>query len=99
MTNKLVMCDKYCLDLQKEILKPNESENHGRCFELKPRKSLEVPVIVISRGGREQNESLCYFPREDACCTGQDTVPLVSRSASTFHDQLYDSDGGFNLLR
>ena len=94
MTNKLVICDTECSDHL------NKSENNGRCF-LKPRKSLEVPVIFISGQGRENNKSVCYFPREDAWCTAPDTMPSDWWSAFPCHDQLYttkfDSAGGFNV--
>ena len=100
VTNKLVMCDKDCLDLLEELLKPHESESYPRHF-LKPRKSLEVPVIVISGQG---NKSLCYFPREDAWCTAPDTMPSVWCNAFTCHDQLCFvtqtiPGEGINLLR
>ena len=105
VTNELVMCDKDCLDLLEDIMKPNESENHGRHF-LKPRKSLEVPVVVISVRGRENNISLCYFPREDAWRTRPCIMPTDCCILNMFtcHDQLYFktvtySTGDFNLLR
>lgn len=78
VTNKLVMCDTHCLDHL------NNSEKKAGCL-MKPRKSLEVPVIFIP-GPRE---SFCYFPREDAWCTAPNKMPSVWYSAFTGHDQLY----------
>ena len=104
VTSKLVTCDKDCLDLLEDIMKPNESKARQRYFS-KPRKSLEVPVMVIYGRGKEKDKSLCYFPREDAWCTPLDRMPLVRyRSAFTCHDQLYFrthtvSVKGINLLR
>ena len=97
VTNKFVMCDTDCLDHL------NKSENNGRCC-LKPRKSLEVPVIFIPGQGRELNDkSVCYFPREDVWCTAPDTMPSDWCSAFPCHDQLYtkkfDSSGGFSVSR
>ena len=97
VTNKLVMCDTDCLDHL------NKSENKRGCF-LKPRKSLQVPVIFIRGQETQNNKSLCYFPREDACCTAPDRIPSCwCIPPFTCHDQIYfqtptDSVGNFNLL-
>ena len=94
VTNKFVMCDTDCLDHL------NKSEKKAGCL-MKPRKSLEVPVIFIET---TYNESLCYFPREDACCTAPDRIPSCwFFPPFTYHDQIYfqtptDSVGNFNLL-
>ena len=105
VTNKLVMSDKDCFGLVEEILRPNESERHGRYFHLKTRKSLEVPVIVISERQREGNKSLCYFPREDACYSPPDGMPSVwdTSFSHSCHDQLYfqklERKEGINVSR
>ena len=95
--NKFVMCDTDCLDHL------NKSENNGRRL-LRPRKSLEVPVIFIRGQRKRNNKSLCYFPREDACCTAPDTMPSGTCIPFTCHDQIYFQTraypvGEFNLLR
>ena len=97
MTNKLVTCDTDCMDHL------NKSENNERCF-LKPRKSLEVPVIFIRGRHRGKYQLFCYFPRQDAICTAPDGMPSRWYIPFTSHAQIYfqtptDSVEDFNLLR
>ena len=94
VTNKFVVCDTDSMDLL------NKSENKRGCF-LKPRKSLEVPVILIRWQEGQNNKSLCYFPRKDACCkVPADTMPSCRYIPFTCHDQIYfQIPRDFNLLR
>lgn len=63
MTNELVLCSEGCLELVKRVLKPFPCRNNEESS-VRPRRSLEVPVIVVSA----EMFVLCYFPRENKWC-------------------------------
>ena len=63
LTDELVKDNNSCLTLVKDAINLVESQNCDSFF-VRPRKSLETPVMVINRG----ENILCYFPRENGWC-------------------------------
>ena len=63
VTNDLVRENKGCLDLVKQALKLIQSETgfDDMFISVRPRKSLETPLIVACT----ERSVLCYFPREE----------------------------------
>ena len=83
VTNELVNCNEGCMDLVNDAVKLIDSESFHH-LRVKPRKSLEIPVIVVGCAGRKQEiEILCYYPRVDKWSRFRDTVPY---SLYIFHD-------------
>ena len=76
VTNDLVEENEDCL------LRDNDN--------IAPRKSLETPVIVVSQGGEEKDEILCYFPRQDTWGTllGNE-LPQFCGDLLSCHGKLY----------
>ena len=72
----------------------NKFENNERCC-LKPRKSLEVPVIFIPVQGRElDNKSVCYFPQEDVWCN-----LFVNDPSKDFKEPLFSVDNSTYTIK
>ena len=63
VTNDLVKTNEGCLDRVLKAIELVHSENFEN-LSVKPRKSLETPVIVVC----VEIFILCYFPREDRWC-------------------------------
>ena len=65
VTNDLVNDNEGCLDLVKHAMKIIDSKNY-HSFRVKPRNSLEIPVVVVCVKSVEQEDQfLFYYPRED----------------------------------
>ena len=95
VTNDLVNCNEGCMDLVNDAVKLIDSESFHH-LRVKPRKSLEIPVIVVGCAGRKQEiEILCYYPRVDKWSRFRDTVPYSldiffdTRHAVSCHGNLY----------
>ena len=63
VTNELVQDNKSCLTTVKDAIDLVDSQN-GYSISVRPRKSLEAPVIVVNVG----ENVLCYSPRENGWC-------------------------------
>lgn len=63
LTNDLVQCSEGCTALVKQAMKRLPCRNND-LFHVRPRRSLEVPVIVVCA----EMYVLCYFPRENRWC-------------------------------
>ena len=75
MTNDLVNDNEGCMDLVKEAMQLIDSEDYGH-ISVMPRKSLETPVIVVRLEGFTQDDQiLCYYPREDRWTRFQGIAP------------------------
>ena len=91
VTNDLVNRNEGCMDLVRDAMKFIDSESDLR---VKPRKSLEIPVIVVGCGG-QGDEILCYYPRVDKWSRFRGTVPRYLRysydtkNAVSCHGNLY----------
>ena len=64
VTNDLVKDNEGCLDLVNDAMSLIDSKNYHNFF-VRPRKSLETAVIVVS----VEEHILGYFPREDKLCS------------------------------
>ena len=75
VTNDLVNDNEGCMDLVKDAVKFIDSKSFHH-LRVKPRKSLEIPVIAVSCVTRRQpDEILCYYPRVDKWSRFRGTVP------------------------
>ena len=75
VTNGLVNRNEGCMDLVKDAVKFIDSESFHH-LRVKPRKSLEIPVIVVSCVSRRQGDViLCYYPRADKWSRFPTTLP------------------------
>ena len=63
MSNDLVKENEHCLERVEEALNVINSKNINH-IAVKPRKSLETPVIVVG----VETSMLCFFPRERRWC-------------------------------
>ena len=81
MTNDLVKGNEECMNLVKYV---DQSDDFRKSHvHIKPRKSLETPVIVLYVSGFKKGPLLCYyFPEED----------LWARA--TFRDSVFPSNPG-----
>ena len=67
MTSEFVISDEHSVGLVKDALKVIESKDFQQ-RSIRPRKSLEMPVMVICVRGfskQEDNMLCCYYPLED----------------------------------
>ena len=71
VTNDLVNRNEGCMDLVKAAVKFIDSKSFHH-LRVKPRKSLEIPVMVV---GRQNDEILCYYPRVDKWSRFRGTMP------------------------
>ena len=85
VTNDLVK-GSGCLEQVKDTLKMIDSKTYDSPF-VTPRKSLEVPVILVCEQKLE-NQLLCYFPETDRWCKLRDTCPSCDQVVSC-HGRLY----------
>ena len=75
VTNDLVNRNEGCMDLVKDAVRFIDSESFHH-LRVKPRKSLEIPVIVVGcKGHRQDDGILCYYPRADKWSRFRGTVP------------------------
>ena len=74
VTNGLVIATEGCLDRVKYAMMLFDS-NRYNSLSVRPRKSLETPVIVVGM----QEQILCYFPRKDMWCRLRSTGPASYR--------------------
>ena len=86
VTNDFVRVNERCLDLVEHTLKMVDSKNYNN-LSVSPRKSLEIPVILVCERNLE-NRLLCYFPGDNSWCKLRDTSPLCDQVISC-HGQLY----------
>jgi len=86
MANHLVRANERCLDLVEHALKMMDSKNYEN-LSISPRKSLEIPVILVCEQNLE-DQLLCYFPRDNSWCKLRDTSPLCDQVISC-HGKLY----------
>ena len=91
VTNDLVNRNKGCMNLVKDAVKFIDSKSFHH-LRVKPRKSLEIPVIVV---GCKDDEILCYYPRADKWSRFRGTVPRYLRysgytnNVASCHGNLY----------
>ena len=94
VTNKLVNRNEGCMALVKDAVKFIDSESFHH-FRVKPRKSLEIPVIVVSCVSRRKvDEILCYYPRVDKWSRFRGTLEGYlndsgNKNAVSCHGNLY----------
>ncbi|CAH3147215.1 unnamed protein product [Porites lobata] len=77
MTSEFVISDEHSVGLVKDALKVIESKDFQQ-RSIRPRKSLEMPVMVICVQGfskQEDNMLCCYYPLEDKWSKFNGTVP------------------------
>lgn len=97
MTNDLVRVNERCLDLVEQTLEMVDSKNYDN-LSISPRKSLEIPVILVCEHNLE-DQLLCYFPRDNSWCKLRETSPLCDQVISC-HGKLYFlSKSEYKLLR
>ena len=97
VTHDLVRGNGRCLDLVEHTLKMVDSKNYDT-LSISPRKSLEIPVILVCEQNLE-DRLLCYFPRDNSWCKLRDTSPLCDQVISC-HGKLYFlSKREYKLLR
>ena len=97
MTNDLVKVNERCLDLVEHTLKMADSKNYDN-LSVSPRKSLEIPVILVCEQNLE-DRLFIYFPRDNSWCKLRDTSPLCDQVISC-HGKLYFlSKSEYRLLR
>ena len=91
MTSEFLIGDEHSMGLVKDALKIIESKDflqHG----IRPRKSLEMPVMVICVQGfsrQEDNMLCCYNPLEDTWSKFNGTVPPNIADVISCHGKLY----------
>ena len=77
MTSEFVISDEHSVGLIKDALKVIESKDFQQ-RSIRPRKSLEMPVMVICIQGfsrQEDNMLCCYYPLEDTWSKFNGTAP------------------------
>ena len=89
MTNNLVNSNDSCMDLVKEALRFIDCKNNHH-YTLTPRKSLEIPVMVVCMKDDEQKDSiLFYYPREDKWSIFQGPVLSKINMVTSCRGKLY----------
>ena len=91
MTSKFVISDEHSVGLVKDALKVIESKDFQQ-RSIRPRKSLEMPVMVICVQGfskQEDNMLCCYYPLEDKWSKFNGTVPPNIGEIVPCHGKLY----------
>ena len=98
VTNALVTDNEGCMDLVRSAVKFIDSESFHH-LHVKPRKSLEIPVIVVGceRHGQPACEILCYYPRVNKWSRFRGRVPPLAylkyscdtKNAVSCHGNLY----------
>ena len=95
VTNDLVNRNEECMDLVMDAVKFIDSESFHH-LHVKPRKSLEIPVIVVGcKGSRQDEQFFCYYPRADKWSRFRGTVPrdlifsFNAKNAVSCHGNLY----------
>lgn len=97
LATDLVRLNERCLNLVEHTLKMVDSKNYDD-LSVSPRKSLEIPVILVCEQNLE-DKLLCYFPRDNCWCKLRDTSPLCDQVISC-HGKLYFlSKTEYRLLR
>ena len=91
MTSEFVISDEHSVGLVKDALKVIESKDFQQ-RSIRPRKSLEMPVMVICVQGfskQEDNMLCCYYPLEDKWSKFNGTVPPNIGEIVPCHGKLY----------
>ena len=91
MTSEFVISDEHSVGFVKDALKVIESKDFQR-RSIRPRKSLEMPVMVICVQGfskQEDNMLCCYYPLEDKWSKFNGTVPPNIGEIVPCHGKLY----------
>ena len=105
VTNDLVNNNEGCMDLVTDALKnmkfiDAKNRHHLR---VKPRKSLETPVILFRVESRKNPAEIlaCYNPREDVWSRFDGTLQRhIDEDVICFHGELYSfAPSGVSLLR
>ena len=87
VTNDLVNENEGCLDLVKRAVKLIDSKNSDQ-LTVKPRKSLETPVLVICMS-YEPNQIICYNVRENTWSRLRGTIPQYTEEVLSCRGKLY----------
>ena len=87
VTNDLVNDNEGCMDLVKDAMKSIDATNY-HYLRVKPRKSLETPVIVFHTDKRRK---ACYYPRENSWSRfyGPDLTDCGDGKVVSCHDEIY----------
>ena len=91
MTSEFVISDEHSVGLVKDALKVIESK-YFQQRSIGPRKSLEMPVMVICVQGfsrQEDNMLCCYYPLEDKWSKFNGTAPPNIEEIMPCHGKLY----------
>ena len=90
VTNDLVNDNEGCLDLVKHAMKIIDSKDYYH-LGVKPRESLETPVIAVYVRGFIQEDHIlcCYNPREGSWSRFRGTVPPSTQEVISCHGKLY----------
>ena len=91
MTSEFVISDEHSVGLVKDALKIIESKDFQQ-HSIRPRKSLEMPVMVICVQGfsrQEDNMLCCYYPLEDKWSKFNGTAPPNIGEIIPCHGKLY----------
>jgi len=100
VTNDLVNNNEGCMKLVRaamKIINPSKYQH----LNVKPRKSLEIPVIVVYVKGFIQEDQIlcCYYPREGTWSRFRSTVPPGTQQVISCRGQVYFiSQPGNSLL-
>ncbi|XP_068671603.1 kelch-like protein 2 [Montipora foliosa] len=88
-TNDFLKSNQVCLKLLRTSLKSkSKAKDHMWQKAVKPRRSLEVPVMLFFERGERAN-NLCYFPRENAWYKAPSVVPTLLDKVFSSQDKLY----------
>ena len=87
-SNRFVKRNESCLKLLRASKKSAGNERSQMTQNVKPRKLLETPVIILFERGRGEH-NLCYFPRENKLYNAPSAVPILRYRAFCSHGKLY----------
>jgi len=88
VTNKFVNDNEGCMDLVKNAMEFTDSKDyHSLC--IKPRKSLEIPVLAVRVQMLKKNQILCYSPGEDRWSRFGGPVPPGPGEVISCHGKFY----------
>jgi len=90
MLNDLVNDNSGCMDLVRDAIKDTDCKDNGH-LRVGPRKSLEIPVLLVCLGDWEEEEKVvvCYYPREDKWSRFHGTVPPNTDEVFSCSGKLY----------
>ena len=89
MTHELVNDNEGCMDIVRAAMKNTDSKDHQHLI-IRPRKSLEISVILVHLSDWEEEEKiLCYYPRDDKWSMFHGTVPPDTEKVFSCSGKLY----------